>query len=220
MSHEHMVDPSDSPSPHSSHLSHQDFLPLPMCPTPPASTQSKRSWTWGRKGEALSTVSTKRSQRSLLPDFLRGPRPQRSPLLDPSPLPLPVLSFPPVIQSREQPGTSALTDLSSSLMTVRPSQTMSPTPPPILNTPSSLATTTSPHTLQTNSPVPFPGPLSTEHTVQAPAQTPHTPTPRPLAIPPVPSQAPAPTYEELRQQIERYEQERSKHDDVIARYYR
>ncbi|KAK0449363.1 hypothetical protein EV421DRAFT_1900052 [Armillaria borealis] len=71
-------------SPHSSHLSQLDFPPLPLQKTPPASTWSKRSWMWGQKGDQPSTVSTKRSWQSLLPDFLKGSKePQLSPPLGP-----------------------------------------------------------------------------------------------------------------------------------------
>ncbi|SJL18995.1 uncharacterized protein ARMOST_22600 [Armillaria ostoyae] len=139
MSHEHMVDLSDPPSPHSSHFSHQDFPPLPTCLTPPASTWSKRSWTWGKKGEGPSTVSTKRSQQFLLPDFLRDSKgAQRSPPLNPSSLPPPALNSPPTIPPL---------DLSSSSLTVKPTTktTTPPTPQPTQSMPSGSRTTTSPH---------------------------------------------------------------------------
>ncbi|PBK58703.1 hypothetical protein ARMSODRAFT_983622 [Armillaria solidipes] len=43
-------------SPHSSHHSQQDYPPLPSQTTRPTSTWSKKSWTWGKKGDTPSTT--------------------------------------------------------------------------------------------------------------------------------------------------------------------
>ncbi|SJL08408.1 uncharacterized protein ARMOST_11771 [Armillaria ostoyae] len=202
MSQEQPMEPS---SPHSSHLSQQDYPLLPSQKTPPTSTWSKRSWMWGKKRESLSTVSTKRFRRSLLPDFLRDTKgSQRSLLPDPSPLPSPVLSSLPMILSLEELGTSLPTDLSSSFQTVRPAMTMPHTLPPILNMPFGLRTIVSPHTPRTDFLILPPGPLTTERPALPPAQN-----PRPLPTPPPQASA---TYNKLKQQIKRYEQERSEHD--------
>ncbi|PBK62507.1 hypothetical protein ARMSODRAFT_980575 [Armillaria solidipes] len=76
MSQEHMADPSVPPSLHSSLPSPQDFPPLPTRPTPPASTQSKKSWISGKKEEGSSSITT-RASRSLR-ELLRGSRKTKS----------------------------------------------------------------------------------------------------------------------------------------------
>ncbi|SJL08418.1 uncharacterized protein ARMOST_11781 [Armillaria ostoyae] len=181
---DNLAEPSSS---HSFHLSQQDYSPLLSQKTAPESTQSKKSWTWGKMGDRPSTVSTRRSQRSLLLDFLKGSKgSQRSPPLNP-------LNLLPQVPNSPPKDPESLS--SSSQMMKRITV---PTPPPTRNMLSGSRTTTSFDTMQTDSPDMPPGP---HPTVTSPRLLSPSPQCSPSPLNPH-LELPLPTYDELRQQLE------------------
>ncbi|SJL16840.1 uncharacterized protein ARMOST_20369 [Armillaria ostoyae] len=140
-----------SPSPHSSNLSLQDYPPLPT------------SKTSDKKEDASSTKSTKKSLRSRLPFFWKKESSTSLPLDPISPSP-PAPSSP-----SENPES-----LSSSVQTLQPMTVMHHTPP---QPPKSLSGTTRPSTPHT--PIPELGPqtLATSQKPQEPALPPPDPLP-------------------------------------------